>query len=223
MVRLSVGERRQILVEAAIRVVARDGVAAATTRAIVAEAGVSLASLHYAFASLDDLLSTAIEEVTERERLAAAQSLGPALPEVGGIADPLERLGVVLEGGLVAFVDQVSANPEWEQALVELALFAGRTGQHEARARQYEVYLRAAEDLLTAAAAAAGVRWTVPLRDAAGVVVMATDGLTLGWLATRDDQAALRTAHLTAGLLVGLAEPDPHPVPSPEPEEHGAH
>ena len=53
MTRIPVVDRRTALVQAALRVVARDGVAAATTRRIVAEAGMPLASFHYVFASRD--------------------------------------------------------------------------------------------------------------------------------------------------------------------------
>lgn len=56
MSRLPVPQRRAALIEAALRVIARDGLAAATTRAIAAEAGMSLASLHYAFTSRDELI-----------------------------------------------------------------------------------------------------------------------------------------------------------------------
>ena len=49
-------ERRASLARAARTVIARDGLAAATTRAIVAEAGMPLASFHYAVASRDELL-----------------------------------------------------------------------------------------------------------------------------------------------------------------------
>ena len=51
MPRIAVDARRELLVEAAIRVMARDGVAKATTRSIVAEAGMALAAFHYSFRS----------------------------------------------------------------------------------------------------------------------------------------------------------------------------
>ena len=47
--RIPADERRQQLVEAAIRVMARDSVAQATTRAIVGEAGMPLGVFHYCF------------------------------------------------------------------------------------------------------------------------------------------------------------------------------
>src|SRR3954452_6849750 len=56
MPRLPAEARRAALVEAALQVMSRGGLAAGTTRAIVAEAGMSLASFHYAVASRGALL-----------------------------------------------------------------------------------------------------------------------------------------------------------------------
>ena len=49
MARTPVDVRRRELIAAALRVVASRGLHEASTRAIVAEAGMSLASFHYAF------------------------------------------------------------------------------------------------------------------------------------------------------------------------------
>ncbi|MFB7756763.1 TetR/AcrR family transcriptional regulator, partial [Streptomyces sp. NPDC056121] len=56
MGRMPSAQRRRQLVEAAIRVMARDGVAKTTTRSVVAEAGVSLSVFHYCFDSKQELL-----------------------------------------------------------------------------------------------------------------------------------------------------------------------
>lgn len=49
-------QRRSELVETAVRVMARDGAWALTTRAVAAEAGVPHGTVHYAFSSKDELL-----------------------------------------------------------------------------------------------------------------------------------------------------------------------
>src|SRR5699024_2380698 len=56
MAHIPVAERRAALVAAAWRVMASDGLAAATTRAICAEAGMPQGAFHYCFASRDELL-----------------------------------------------------------------------------------------------------------------------------------------------------------------------
>lgn len=56
MAHVSIKDRSHQFVEAAARVIAREGIAAATTRRIAAEADAPLAALHYCFRSKDELL-----------------------------------------------------------------------------------------------------------------------------------------------------------------------
>src|SRR5258708_14299571 len=55
-------ERRAEIIAAAIRVLARDGIAETTTRKIAAEANVNQAMLRYYFGSKDDLLFAVLQE-----------------------------------------------------------------------------------------------------------------------------------------------------------------
>lgn len=84
-------ERRQRIIDAAIRVVARDGIAGLSHRRVAAEADVPLGSTTYHFASRDDLLGVALRQVSE-EWLAEVerweQGVDPAKP----LADELLRL-----------------------------------------------------------------------------------------------------------------------------------
>lgn len=207
MPRMAVAERRRELVDAAVRVIARDGVAAATTRAVVAEAGMSLASLHYAFPSREHLIEAVIAEVTAQERRAAECGLLPVATaaEVGPAGPP--ALEEVIATGLERYVDLLAERPEREQALLELALHAMRTGQRGALVAQYAVYQESARASLSTAALAARSRWTVPLDEVARALVMTTEGLTTVWLADRDTEAARRTARFAARALAALAEP----------------
>lgn len=69
------GERTRLqIIEGAIRVVGKSGVAAATHRAVAKEAGVSLSTTTYYFTSLDDLLTQAFSALVRelRTRLRAA-------------------------------------------------------------------------------------------------------------------------------------------------------
>ncbi|MET8998598.1 TetR family transcriptional regulator [Amycolatopsis sp. NPDC004169] len=58
--------RRETLLAATLRVVGRSGVAAVSQRTVAAEAGVPPSAVLYYFASVDDLLVTALREVNER-------------------------------------------------------------------------------------------------------------------------------------------------------------
>ncbi|MBD3780628.1 TetR family transcriptional regulator [Cellulomonas sp. ES6] len=224
---MAVGDRRRALVDATVRVIARDGVAGATTRAVVAEAGMSLASLHYAFPSRDHLLEAVVADVTAQERRTAEAGLLP-LDDDDAAGTGAGTLEEVVRDGLERYVGLLVADPDRERALLELALYAMRApGQRAALVAQYDVYRTAARASLTAAARATGSRWTVPLDDAARALVMVTDGITTAWLADHDTPAALRSAAFAARSLAALAEPvagraDPD-SPDPDLEDARAH
>ncbi|KQV54838.1 MULTISPECIES: TetR/AcrR family transcriptional regulator [unclassified Caulobacter] len=78
--------RRQTLVAAAETVLAREGVAGTSVRAICAEAGVSPGLLRHYFEGVDELITAAYEAVGQRIDTA----LDAAVETVG--ADPRERL-----------------------------------------------------------------------------------------------------------------------------------
>ncbi|MEU4233244.1 TetR family transcriptional regulator [Nonomuraea sp. NPDC026600] len=59
-------ERRARIADAALRVLARDGIESLTHRAVAAEADVQVGSTTYHFASKDELLLAAIESAEER-------------------------------------------------------------------------------------------------------------------------------------------------------------
>ena len=80
MNRLPVAERREQLIEAALAVASRDGIDAATVRAVAAEAGVSLGVVHYCFQDKDELLRAMAHAITSAN---LERSLGE-LPAGGG-------------------------------------------------------------------------------------------------------------------------------------------
>ncbi|MBU4335634.1 MAG: TetR family transcriptional regulator [Actinobacteria bacterium] len=202
MTRIPVAERRRALIEATIRVIVRDGVAAASTRAVAAEAQMSLASLHYAFGSRDALLRAVAEEVTDAELVAARDGL--LLFDEGAGQIPLVEL---LQVGVDRFVDLLVEHPERELALAELTVHARRTGMDDLLDHVRAVYLAAAEQNLVHAAAQAHVRWTVPVAEAAQMLVMLLDGLTWSWTGRRDEAIARRSGRFAAEALARLAVP----------------
>ncbi len=196
MTRIPATERRSALIEAALRVVSRHGIAQATTRAIVAEAGMSLASFHYAFDSRDELIDELITTVVEREQQAV-------IPEVVSGGD----LRQIIESGLDRYLEHLKADPEHEQAMLELTQYALRsTERHPLAVAQYARYAALAEQALEAAAANADATWRVPVATVARVLVAFTDGLTLTWLVDRDDDAARAVARAAADALSRMAD-----------------
>ena len=197
MARMSSIDRRGEIVQAALRVIAEQGVPGATTRAIVAEAGMPLASFHYAFASRDEMMEELIAHVVETQSIAAFEAI---------------RFGAnirsTIRDGLQAFFDTIVADTGEEQVLFELMLFAMRTpGLESLPQRQWAKYRDAARQVLEAAAESAGIRWTVPVESVARLLITYTDGLTLSWLADRDLAAAAVVMDLAADSLTALTTP----------------
>ncbi|MFD6054695.1 TetR/AcrR family transcriptional regulator [Agromyces sp. NPDC060279] len=202
MARMSAADRRSALIEAALRVVSREGLAQATTRAIVAEAGMSLASFHYAFESRDELVDELIGTVVARERKAVAPE------ELIAAADEGASLAELVEAGLLRYFEHLRADPEHEQAMLELTQYALRSPErHPLAVAQYERYAELVVEALDAAAELTGARWRLPVEHVARVLVAFTDGLTLTWLVDRDDAAAARVAVAAADALSRMADP----------------
>ncbi len=196
MSRTPASERRQALARAALAVISRDGLAAATTRAIVAEAGMPLSSFHYAVASRDELLGDVISLVVAQEGVAVLSPL-------------LERAGSVREAASLAFwgyFEFVRSDPGHEQALFELTQYALRTpGLDHLPAEQYARYHVLAIELLDVITTQFQVEWSIPVRDLARLLVSFSDGITLAWLANRDDAAAERAIDVAAEALTSFA------------------
>ncbi|MBC2866446.1 TetR/AcrR family transcriptional regulator [Streptomyces mexicanus] len=106
-------ERRQRIIDAAIRVVGRKGIAGLSHRTVAAEADVPLGSTTYHFATLDDLLVSALRQ--------ASEGFAKVIAARGGLSDP----GADLAGELAGLMG------EW--------LAGDRTGVE----LEYELYLAA--------------------------------------------------------------------------------
>jgi DNA-binding transcriptional regulator YbjK len=190
-------ERRVALVRAALEIIATEGVAAATTRAIVARAGMSLASFHYVFASRHALIAECIHFVIENEVEAAAAAL-----------EPVDDLHTSIRDGLRGYLGLVVNDPHRELAMFELAHYAMRTPGLAGMARtQYESYYHAAATLLDKVAAQHGIVWRHPAQEMARILITLTDGITLGYLVDRDRAASERVVEFAATALAALARP----------------
>ncbi|WP_197275072.1 TetR/AcrR family transcriptional regulator [Luteipulveratus halotolerans] len=174
---MSADERRQLLVEAAIRVMLRDGVAQATTRAIVAEADMQLGMFHYCFRSKGELLEQVVEAITAHS-LERVEEIGRG---GGTVRDTLRST-------MRAYWDHVLAHPDEHQLTYELTQYAlRRPGLEDVARRQYEFYLQTLTRLLDEAGAAFGQEFSVPTSVIARYLITVLDGLTLNWLILRDD------------------------------------
>ena len=188
MARLPVEERRAALVDAALRVMVRGGLAAGTTRAIVSEAGMSLASFHYAFSSRDELLRDLVRGVVGREFAAATAGM----PAGEGLAGCLRHAAA-------GYLEHLEREPGHEQLMLELTLHALRDPDLRPLAReQYRAYTDAATRLLDGIAELTGERWARPVPELARLLITLVDGATTTWLVDRDTAAT--RAVLDAGI-----------------------
>lgn len=193
MARTPIEERRKHLLAAAVRVIGTRGLSGASTRAIVAEAGMSLASFHYAFTSRDELLDLLIQEVLVREETAILPT------ELAG-----KSVQQLLEAALMGYLNHLRADPHHEQAMMELTQLALRSRPAMAQ-NQYAEYARIAVGGLELAAHHTGYRWGTPVATVARMLVAFTDGLTISWLVDRDDAAAEALVRAAAQAIASFA------------------
>ncbi len=181
MARVSAEDRRKQLVAGAFRVIGRDGFARATTRAICAEAGASLAAFHYCFASKQELLTELTDQTLAD--LAAARADGTHIR-----ATVTESLRVTLH----YYWRTVEDDPGRESVLMALTQHAlGDPGLAGVAEQQYAAYHRTALETLEEIGTGCGIAWTLPVEQLARMLVVVTDGVTLAWLVDHDSAAAV--------------------------------
>ncbi|HEX5331993.1 MAG TPA: TetR family transcriptional regulator [Cellulomonas sp.] len=210
MSRMPVAERRVQLIDAALRVACRDGIDAATVRAVAAEAGVSLGVVHYCFLDKDELLRAVAAAITEQN-----------VAGIGDIADAPD-LRSLLEAAVVNYWAGIIGNRGAQLLSYELTTASLRHSEMgQVAMDQYDGAWSALEVFLQNVEQGAGVRWKVPYRQLARTIVAVVDGFTLGWLVDGDAEAG------RAGML-GFArflesQAAPAPVADARPAEHEGH
>ncbi len=192
---MSAQERRARLLIAAAKVMARDGVSAGTTRAIVAEAQMPLAAFHYCFHTREDMLRQLIVQLSQTERDAVGAAIGAQ-----------DDVDTAVRNGLHAYLDHLVANPGEELVLLELNNYAQRTpALRELAADQYRGYFTSVRQVMEQIAEVSHCRWTMDVDQLARMVVTFLDGITTTWLADRDTEGASQTIDLFADYLVRVA------------------
>lgn len=203
MKRLPIAERRGQLIDAAITVASRDGIDAATVRAVAAEAGVSLGVVHYCFQDKDELLEAMAHTITR-------QNLSQSLLEMPSHGRPI----TVFERAIEMLWAGISGSRGAQLLSYELTTYSMRHPEvRQVSVNQYLVSHEAARQFLEAMAKAARVQWTLPIEQMARLVVMATDGVVLAWLADGDDAAARGVLRVFAEFLAHHVRPDEPAAP----------
>ena len=202
------GGRRTQIIAATMRLIARDGVAAVSTRKIAREAAVNLATLHSLFGSKDDLLLAVLETATSAMIAALVVDAHPGGGLRAALADSF--------AALCALLDQVPALP---LVRCEVLLYASRRPAQAASVVQQQRYVHALQ-VCYRVACAEGERCLLPCEDLAAVVSSSIDGLALQTAAgvPVPQQAATR-AHVLRALLALV--PTPLPPTSARRPQHG--
>ena len=138
MAHVPVSDRRRQFIDAAIRVIAREGVARATTRRIAEDANAPASILHYCFSSKDELFQAVFDQGPLDGRAAGSRDVVPGMGLAAGV-DAIVRgyLGWIVE------------DRELQQAQFELIFWAMRTptAQH-LPGRVYRDYANSVVQLL---------------------------------------------------------------------------
>ncbi|WP_327715330.1 TetR/AcrR family transcriptional regulator [Streptomyces sp. NBC_00490] len=194
MARMPSTERRRQLTEAAIRAMARDGVAKTTTRSIAAEAGVSLSVFHYCFDSKQELIESVITTITDHYVIIVKEALKPR-----------ETLEETVRAGFQAYWDHVRAHPDEHMLTYELTQYALREpGFEQLARRQYELYGELYTELIEQLCQDSDVRLRVPVSALARYLAAMTDGLTLNYLVLGDEGAWTDILDTVTAHIAGL-------------------
>jgi AcrR family transcriptional regulator len=192
--RIAVEDRRQALLAAGLRVVARGGMARASTRAIAAEAEMPTASFHYVFASYGAMVEELVRAILDEQTAAVAAAVG----EAGTLR---EFVGGALQG----WMDRAAADPDTEVALHEIVGWSRSSPDLRHLATTvYDRYTEAAGAFVTAAEERFGARWTLPPDDVVRFVLVLTDGVAARWLVDRDEAAARRALAIGVDAVLSL-------------------
>ena len=179
MARMSADDRRALLVDAAIKVMAREGVAGATTRGIVAEAGMQIGVFHYCFRSKEELIHQVTRVIGQRTYAAVTQVLSHS-------TDMRE----VVDLAVRAYFADLKANPLEHLLNYELTQHALRDDL-QAATLQYAGYYAGMEKILTDICEASGCTWSTPVDQLARLTLATIDGITFQWLVSRDEEMTL--------------------------------
>lgn len=197
--RIAVEDRRTALLAAALRVIGREGMHGASTRAIAAEAGMPTASFHYVFASYDAMVEQLVTGILAAQTAAVAEEIAAA-----------PTLREFIAGALDGWFDRTAADPDSEIALQEIIAWSRSSpdrrhvavGVYQHYTDTIDSFMRTAEELF-------GTRWAVPSADFARFVVVLTDGVAAHWLVDRDVAAARTALRIGISALLALAEAAP--------------
>ena len=192
--------RRRQIIDAAIEVIATEGLTRATTRRIADRAGATLGSLNHCFRGKDELMRLVLDH--------GIATMEDAFADI----DPGDGLETTIRAVTAAYWRWVRDNLGVHLAMMELLMWAIRREQPGRR-----LYADANDPhggnlvraLLSAAVEADGRPPATPVDELARFLIHRFDGLVLEYAESRDDAACQRQTELLADALVVLSRARP--------------
>ncbi|WP_255221977.1 TetR/AcrR family transcriptional regulator [Nocardia otitidiscaviarum] len=204
---MSVEERRAHLIEAAIGLAEKKGVAGVTTRDVAQAAGVSLGVVHYCFENKDALMTELVKALSMelRDSVDANETVWQ---DVGSGKESLQKL---IRAGLELMWQNVEATPERQLLTYETTTYALRESEQTpaklAIAReQYAFNDSTVADIIEHAREATGTRWSAPVGVISRFMLAAIDGIVLRWLVDNDSAAVREQMDLLAQTVAQFSE-----------------
>jgi AcrR family transcriptional regulator len=187
MARIPVAQRRRDFIDAAVEVIATNGIDGATTRRIAEQANANVAMLHYCYDSKEDLFADVYEFVASRFR------------EVIERSDPhttvLETAQAIMRGVMECYYE----SPSFGATTLELINWARR--QHGDRGiAVYDQAMQVGLEVLRRVGEEEGVGTDV-IDEIPYVVGALSDGFAINFLTYGDREAAKAQMDLTASVL----------------------
>ncbi|MFI9633150.1 TetR/AcrR family transcriptional regulator [Nocardia sp. NPDC051929] len=200
MVYVKASEREEQIVAAAITVLSDVGVPATTLRAVAAEAGVPLGTLHYVFPTKDQLLRSVITTLIRD----ISAVLRAELELDKGVEHALRH-------GVTSFWEKLVDSRIGLQIMqYELMTYSLRSEAGGNLAQlQYERYSSVVTEFCEQAAQAAGERCAVGFDTLGRLALAQIDGLILQYVAKPDVGRARRDLGQALDMLVLFADPQP--------------
>lgn len=196
--------KRELMIEAALKVMISDGLYNATTRKIAEAAGVNLATLHYHFNDKEELFFLAMGQLVESYRKVLATRFVEPQTLTQRIAELLEFIS-----------GEIERDPDEQLALQEMTLYLLRHPQAATLARDKDrEFLSLYEDCLLAATDAGNYN-RAQITALSNFIYTGLIGMFNQWLATRDKSqltATLDNLVLAAQMLAANGVRTAHAV-----------
>lgn len=195
MARMSIEQRRALLLESGWQVCSTQSVHAATTRAICARAQMRQSAFHYCFHSRDELLREIVVSLLPNLHSASISNI-----------DAKGTLESVLRGSLMAYWDHVEAEPMLHRVLYDLTSTSLADPRLSDIAETlYRRGVEAVQNVLETIGDIRAITWTVPLPILARLVHSVIDGATLQYIVDRDATAARAALQSFIPMVVSCA------------------